>query len=118
MIRTGFKRKGALQMTTSVLVTFLLILIPLILAGNKPTHEWLLTLTGLPVFIAEFSAFLIFALYLSGFLQFCADKGYSKWLGFLLMLAALPGFLVLLFLPDLKNPAWDIASDKRHRHAH
>ncbi|MBA3859012.1 MAG: hypothetical protein C0507_19065 [Cyanobacteria bacterium PR.3.49] len=118
MFKTGFARPGALQMLVATVAIALCSTFPPVIAAFKPSHEWLLVLTGIPAFLMIFAGLMMFIVYGIGFLRYCADKGYSKWLGLVLLLGAVPGFLVLLMLPDLKHAVQEMNSDRNLRHAH
>jgi len=118
MLNTGFARPGALQMLVASVAITACSTVPPIIAAFKPSHEWLLVLTGIPAFLMVFAGFMMFIIYGLGFLRYCADKGYSKLLGLVLVFGAIPGFLVLLLLPDLKHSAEEMYNDKKLRHAH
>ncbi len=118
MVKTGLARQGALQMLIAVVAMTGCSIIPPVIAAFKPSHEWLMVMTGTPAFLMVIAGLMMFVIYSVGFLRYCVDKGYSKWLGFVLLLGAVPGFLVLLMLPDLKHAAQEIYNDKNLRHAH
>ena len=118
MIKTGLARQGALEMLIAAVAITGCSIIPPVIAAFKPSHEWLVILTGIPAFLMIFAGLMMFIIYSIGFLRYCVDKGYSKWLGMVLLLGAVPGFLVLLMLPDLKHAGQEIYSDKNLRHAH
>jgi len=76
---------------------------PLFIAATRPSHEWLFSLMGFPVLALAFAGVAVLLLYVIGFLTYCANKGYSKWLGVFLLLGHAFGLIVLLLLPDLKQ---------------
>lgn len=78
-------------------------IVPLVYALTLPSHEWLMSLSGLPALAMTIASLAVVILYVIGFIRYSASKGYSKWLGFWLLLSHLPGFIVLLLLPDLKT---------------
>lgn len=118
MLKTGIARPGALQMLVATVAIAGCSSLPPILAAFKPSQEWLMVLTGIPAFLMVFAALMMFTVYCVGFLRYCVDKGYSRWLGLVLLLGAIPGFLGLLLLPDLRHAAAELYSDKNLRHAH
>lgn len=74
---------------------------PTVMASIENNHEWSMVYTGMPALLAVLGGVLVFVLYFVGFLRYCASKGYSKWLGFWLLLGSFPGFITLLMLPDI-----------------
>ena len=102
MGKIGLSRPGAIQMVVSAILMVAAAIGPIFWAATRPSHEWLMVLTGLPALTMEIASVLVLMFYFVGFLRYCASKGYSKWLGFWLFLGSIPGFIVLLMLPDLK----------------
>lgn len=107
MNRKGICRPGAWLMVAAVVLTVMSSLGPLFIAATRPSHEWSLILSGLPALLLSLSGVVILILYVVGFLQYCHSKGYSRWLGVLLLLGNVLGFLVLLMLPDLNARVLD-----------
>jgi hypothetical protein len=101
MNKTGLSRPGAMLMVMSAVLTILVGVGPLFMAATRPSHEWLMVLTGLPAFMLSISGLFVTILYFIGFLKCGASKGYSAWLSFWLFWGNVPGFIVLLLLPDL-----------------
>ncbi len=99
---SGFSRPGALQMVAAAVLAVISAVGPLFIAATRPSHEWVLILSGLPAMAISLSGFLIAILYVVGFFRFCTSKGYSKWLAFWLLLGNFFGLVVLLILPDRK----------------
>jgi len=108
MNKSGLSRPGAMLMVMSAALMVISGICPVFLALTRPTHEWLMVLTGMPAFGIIMASGLVAILYFVGFLKYCASKGYTAWLGFWLFLGNVPGFIVLLLLPDLN------ASNKEH----
>lgn len=102
MSKTGLFRPGAIQMVASTILIVVAAIGPIVLAAMRPSHEWLMVLSGLPAIALTITGGFVVLLYFVGFLSYCASKGYSKWLGFWLFFGTIPGFIVLLMLPDLK----------------
>ena len=88
-------------MVASAILMVLAAIGPIVLAAMRPSHEWLMVLSGLPALALTIAGGFVVLLYFVGFLSYCASKGYSKWLGFWLFFGSVPGFIVLLMLPDL-----------------
>lgn len=105
MSKTGLARPGAMQMVGAAILVLVVAIGPLFLAAVQPEQVWSIMLTGFPAFAVSVSGLLVLVLYLVGFLRYCASKGYSKWLGFWLLLGHFAGFIALLLLPDLKTGA-------------
>ncbi|HEY9734375.1 MAG TPA: hypothetical protein V6C89_20860 [Drouetiella sp.] len=103
MSSTGSHRKGITLIILSLVLTLLGLILPVVLTTLIPTHEVVVVLSGWRALLAEIFFPLMFIMYATGAAQYSNDKGYGKWMGILLALANLPGFLVLLFLPDLKQ---------------
>jgi hypothetical protein len=101
--KTGFSRPGALQMLASAALMLVGAIGPFFVASSRPSHEWFMVVTGAPAFAMSLIGVAVLVLYLIGFFRYCASKGYSKWLGLFLFFANLPGFIVLLLLPDLHS---------------
>ena len=101
--RTGLSRPGALQMLASAALMIVAAIGPILVASSRPTNEWLIVLTGFPALGMSVAGIGVLLLYFIGFLRYCASKGYSKWLGFWLFIGNIPGFVVLLLLPDLSS---------------
>lgn len=118
MTNRGFRRKGALQMTSSILLMSAVFALPFCIDATQPEIDWLLVLTGAYAYAAGLVVLFLLALYGIGFLRYCCDKGYSNLVGLVLLLAAPLGLLALLLLPDIKHPEIDIIFDKNLRHAH
>jgi hypothetical protein len=78
-------------------------MVPTVVAAFHPNHEYTLLLNGAPAFAVSVALILLAVLYIVGFVRYCASKGYSKWLGFWLLLGNVPGFIVMLLLPDLTD---------------
>jgi hypothetical protein len=102
MNKTGLSRPGAIQMIASATLMLAAAVGPVYLAASRPTHEWLMVLSGFPALAMSLAGVVLLILYFIGFLKFCSSKGYSKWLGFWLFFGNFPGFIALLLLPDLK----------------
>lgn len=87
-----------------MLISALLILaeafVPVVVTAISPSHEWSVVLTGTPAFAWVAAAMLVTVCYFVGFLRYCASKGYSMWLAVLLFVSNVPGFIILLLLPD------------------
>ncbi|MBS1989948.1 MAG: hypothetical protein JSS86_12965 [Cyanobacteria bacterium SZAS LIN-2] len=102
MNKSGLSRPGAMLMLMSAALMVISGVGPVFLAVSRPTHDWLMVLTGMPAFGIIAASALVAILYFVGFLRYCGSKGYSAFLGFWLFLGNVPGFIVLLLLPDLK----------------
>jgi hypothetical protein len=103
MHEKGLSRPGAMLMVASAILMLVSAIGPVFLAVMRPTHEWLMVLSGFPAFAIISASALTAVLYFVGFLRYCVSKGYSSWLGFWLFLGNVPGFIVLLLLPDRKG---------------
>lgn len=103
MSKRGLSRPGATQIVAALVLTGLTSVGALAIAATRPNQEFLMILTGFPALAMALSGLLVAVLYIVGFLRYCSNKGYSKWLGLSLLLSTLPGFLALLLLPDLKE---------------
>lgn len=101
MKKRGLARPGALQMISSGILMIIAAIGPVFLAVTRPNHEWMMVLTGFPAMGLSLAGVGVLLLYIFGFLRYCADKGYSKWLGLWLLLGNVFGLVVLLLLPDL-----------------
>lgn len=102
MTKTGLSRPGAMQMVASATLMVVAAIGPAVLAVGRPNHEWLMVLNGPPALAMVIASLIVIVLYCLGFFRYCSSKGYSTWLGFWLFIGNLPGFIVLLLLPDLK----------------
>ncbi|HEY9756459.1 MAG TPA: hypothetical protein V6C97_14930 [Oculatellaceae cyanobacterium] len=109
MRKQGISRPGALQMVAAASLVFLASGGPIFIAATRPTHEWLMALSGLPALALMLVGVGTVALYLVGFLRYCGSKGYSLWLGLWLSLGGFVGLVALLLLPDLT----EIRTDSR-----
>ena len=98
--KTGFGRPGALQMLIAVALGAMEGVIPFVMAASMPSHEWALVLNGFPAFLMMAAGMATAILYFVGFLRYCTSKGYSPWLGLLLLICNVPGFIMLLLLPQ------------------
>lgn len=103
MKKTGLKRDGAAFMLMGATLLTLLSTLPMIIASTNASHEWSMLLVGAPAFAMMFAATTFCLIYAVGFLSYCSSKGYSKWIGLWLMLCNVPGLMVLLLLPDLRE---------------
>lgn len=103
MNKKGFSRPGALQMLAAVALMICGGLAPVMIAASRPSHEWIIALSGAPALALSLAGVAIFILYVAGFLRYCASKGYSGWLGLLLLCGNVFGFIVLLLLPDVND---------------
>jgi len=102
MNKSGLSRPGARQMVAAVILLVVGAIGPLFLAFMQPNQEWSMVLSGFPAFVVAISGVVVVFLFFVGFIRYCASKGYSKWIGFWLCFGHVPGFVVLLLLPDLK----------------
>jgi hypothetical protein len=102
MNKTGLSRPGAMQMVAAIILGVVAAIGPLFLAFMRPDQVWFMALSGLPAFAIAISGVGVLILFFVGFIRYCASKGYSKWIGFWLCFGHLPGFIVLLLLPDCK----------------
>jgi hypothetical protein len=100
MKRTGFRRPGAILMVAATALIFLSGLGPLFIASTRPSHEWLMILTGAPAIALFIAGVCIICLYVVGFLRYSADKGYSSLVGLWLLLGNVFGLIAMLLLPD------------------
>lgn len=101
MRKKGLSRPGALQMVASAILTLVASVGPTVIALTRSSQEWSLFLTGFPALALSLSGVVVFLLYVVGFLRYCSNKGYSKWLGLFLFLGNVPGFISLLLLPEI-----------------
>jgi hypothetical protein len=101
MSKQGISRPGALQMVASAALMLVASGGPIFVAATRPTHEWLLSISGLPALTLILVVLGTSALYFIGFLRYCASKGYSMWLGFWLWLGGAVGLIALMLLPDI-----------------
>lgn len=101
MGKKGLSRPGALQMVASAILTLVASVGPTVIALTRSSHEWSLFLAGFPALALSLSGVVVFLLYVVGFLRYCSNKGYSKWLGLFLFLGNVPGLISLLLLPDI-----------------
>lgn len=117
-MKNGIRRSGAILMVTSVALSLISFGIPLVFASMQPDHEWSMWLTGFPAFCMSISGAIVGLLYVIGFIQYSFSKGYGPWVTFWLILGNLPGFIILLSLPDLKGdcptPIASTRSQKSH----
>lgn len=103
MNKTGLKRDGAAFMLAGATLLAILSTFPLIIAATKPSHEWSIFLVGAPAISMMFAATTFCLIYALGFLTYCSSKGYSIWVGIWLLLCNVPGLMILLLLPDLRE---------------
>lgn len=101
MTKKGLARPGALQMLVAIVSITVGSIAPTMMALRSPNHEWALALNGAPALGMFLVAAGLSVLYIIGFLRYCSSKGFSKWLAFWLLLGNVPGFIVLMLLPDL-----------------
>lgn len=114
----GFGRKGAIEITIAVALATAAFAIPFLVAAFGPETLWFMTLTGPPALTALLLSIFLFLLYAVGFYRYAHDKGYSAALSIVLVVAALPGLVALLLLPDLTHPLTDVVSDRNRTFAH
>jgi len=100
MNNTGIARPGAKLMIFAAALMILGTTVPWLLASSSPSHLWFLELTGLPALGLVMGHAVLILMYFLGYLAYVGSKGYSKWLGFCLFFASVPGFVVMLLLPD------------------
>jgi hypothetical protein len=96
----GFARPGAMQMLWAGILLALESLGPIFAAAANPNHEWVMELTGIWAASLWLVTAIAVVLYCIGFVRYCMSKGYSGWIGFFLLIGNLPGFIVMLLLPD------------------
>ena len=103
MRKQSLRHPGAIQMLIAAAAIVAASVIPAIQAWRQPNNEWCMALNGVPAALAIAAAAAVIGLYFVGFLRYCHSKGYSFLLGFLLLICNLPGFIIMLLLPDLRN---------------
>jgi hypothetical protein len=113
MNKTGLSRPGAIQMVASLVLMLLASIGPAFVAATRPTHEWILALTGLPALAMTVAGIAVFILYVVGFLRYSSSKGYNMWVGLFLLLGSIPGFIALLLLPDLNTITMRQTSERK-----
>ncbi len=101
MNKKGLSRPGAMLMAAAVVLLTLAAIGPIVMAASTPSHEWSMILTGPSALATSAAGLFSLLLYAVGYLKYCSSKGYSTWLALWLLLGNLPGFVVLLLLPDL-----------------
>jgi hypothetical protein len=92
----GLSRPGsALIVLSGVLYSMIIAYVAVITKGSME-----ITVSGMETVPWLAAIAIPFAICFLGFVKYAASKGYSRWLGFWLCCAQLPGFIVLLLLPD------------------
>jgi hypothetical protein len=70
------------------------------MALNRPNHEWSLVATGPEALVLSSMGLIVTVPYAIGCIRYAGSKGYGTGIGLLLFIANLPGFLIMLLLPD------------------
>lgn len=114
-MKTFLSRPGSIQMTIALVLATLAGLVPIYLACMMPSHEWFMVLTGLPAASMAAASLAILGLFFVGYIRYCISKGYSGWIGFWLFWSNLPGFIVLLLLPERVGANSSLESQKNSK---
>lgn len=114
MMKKIMGRPGAVLMAISLVVAIGAAIAPLYLALMMPSHEWFMILTGPRAFALSAAGVLVVAMYLIGFMSYCRSKGYGIGIGLCLFMCNLPGFVVLMLLPDRCELGNSIPTVQKH----
>jgi hypothetical protein len=103
--RAGFARPGALLLTLAIGLAVLGGAGPLFYAAAHPNHEFFYIATGPQALLLGSWGFICSIMYAVGVFLYSGSKGYNWLVSLILLVANVPGFLLMLVLPDRTLPS-------------